>query len=290
MLYLLLCIISSTLIFIVFKLLKRLNVSTLNAIVVNYFTASALGLILSSGDGGFNPVDTGWFHISLISGFLFVFMFFIIGYASRVAGITLTSLTTKLSVVIPVLYSIIAFGEEVTTVKVAGMILAISAIILIVYPPSRSGDRPVTGSVNLWLPAILFFGAGFIDSLIKYSQEVHVPGDEVIAFATTTFMAAGVTSIFVRLVWRKGSEQNRWYSILIGGMALGIVNFGSLIFLIKALESRSMASSVVFGINNIGVVTLSVLSGSLIFGEKTSLINKVGIAVAIIAIYILFNS
>lgn len=289
MIYLILCIFSSTLILIVFKMLDRLKVGTLNAIIVNYFTAALLG-ILTGGGPTLNTAGTEWFKISLITGFLFVSMFMVIGYSARVAGITLTSLTTKLSVVIPVLFSIVAFGEAVTPLKVSGMVLALIAIVMIVWR-GQSDDRPAgSARLNLWLPLVLFLGAGFIDSLIKYSQEVYVTDNEAIAFATTTFLAAGTTSIGYRFILKRDQMENRWHRVATGGIALGIVNFGSLYFLIMALEKGSIASSVVFGITNIGVVMLSVIAGMLFFREKTTLLNKAGILLAIIAIFILFHS
>ncbi|MBE0674045.1 MAG: DMT family transporter, partial [Bacteroidales bacterium] len=284
-----LCIISSTLILVVFRLLNVLKVSTLNAIIINYITAAALGLI-AGGRSGFNPFGEEWFMMSVVTGFLFVFMFYVIGYSARVAGITLTSLTTKLSVVIPVLFSILVFGEHLSILKVAGMILAVAAIVMIVYRPRKQEGTVVSIRRMLWLPATLFFGAGFIDSLIKYSQEVYVGNDEILAFSATTFMAAALTSIILRLTGKYENEENRWYNLAIGGVALGVVNFGSLYFLVMALESDKLASSIIFGINNIGVVMLSVVTGMFFFGEKTTTLNKAGIALAIVSIMMLFYS
>jgi drug/metabolite transporter (DMT)-like permease len=289
MIYLILGILSSTSIFIVFKLLNRLKVSTVNAIVVNYFTAGLLGLLVIGGDG-FDPVAAVWFRMALITGFLFVFMFFVIGYSSRVAGVTITSLTTKLSVVIPVLFSILRFGEEITIYKVGGMILALAAIVMIVYKPVNSGGSKRSVRELIWLPVILFFGAGFIDSLIKYSQEVYVSEEETLAFATFTFMVAAVTSVGFRLAGRFEKQENKWYRLLAGGVALGVVNFGSLYFLVMALGSPHIASSVVFGIINIGIVLMSVVAGLVLFGERLSALNKAGIVTAIISILILFYS
>jgi drug/metabolite transporter (DMT)-like permease len=287
--YLLLCILSSTLILIVFRLLDKLRVSTLNAIIVNYFTASTLGYLTGRNEG-VSPFAGDWFYTALITGFLFVFMFFAIGYSARVAGITITSLMTKLSVVIPVAYSIVFFGEEITMLKIAGMILALASITMIVHKPRKdTGNSKETG-ILIWLPVILFLGAGFIDSLIKYSQEVLVPEKHTLAFSTTTFMAAAVTSVLFRLTGKFGKNEDRWYRVAAGGIALGVVNFGSLYFLIMALESPRMDSSLVFGINNLGVVLLSVLSGMLFFGEKTTLLNRIGILTANISILILFLS
>jgi multidrug transporter EmrE-like cation transporter len=57
-----------------------------------------------------------------------------------------------------------------------------------------------------------------------------------------------------------------------------------------ALGSPHIASSVVFGINNIGIVLMSVIAGMVLFGERLSMLNKVGIAAAVISIVILFYS
>jgi len=287
MLYLILCIISSTSIMIVFKLLDRLKVSSINAIVINYFTASLLGFIAVGGSGA-NPLEADWFPVALIMGFVFVFMFNVIGYSTRIAGITVTSLTTKLSVVIPVIFSIVIFNEELTIYKVAGMLLALSAIVMIVYKPTETSGLKIRSREVIWVPVILFFGAGAIDSFIKYAQEVHVPDDETLLFSATTFLAAAFTSVGFRLAGRFEPRENKWYRLFPAGIALGIVNFGSLFFLVMALGSNKIASSVVFGINNIGIVLLSVIVGMVIFGEKLSLMNKAGIFIAIISILILF--
>jgi drug/metabolite transporter (DMT)-like permease len=287
MLYLTLCIISSTSIMIVFKLLNRLNVSSINAIVINYFTASLLGFIAAGGSGG-NPLESGWFPVSLIMGFVFVFMFNLIGYSTRIAGLTVTSLTTKLSVVIPVIFSIVVFNEELTIYKLAGMVLALSAIVMIVYKPFEVSGSKIESKEIILVPVVLFFGAGAIDSFIKYSQEVYVPDDETLAFSATTFLVAAFTSVGFRLAGRFEKRENKWYRLIPAGIALGVVNFGSLFFLVMALGSNSISSSVVFGINNIGIVLLSVIVGMVIFGEKLSLLNKAGIFIAILSILILY--
>ena len=80
--------------------------------------------------------------------------------------------------------------------------------------------------------------------------------------------------------------------VLAWGILLGLVNFGSIFFLVKTLNYQhplqgSIDSSVVFGINNIGIVTLSVLLGVLLFKERLSRINIAGILICILATFIL---
>jgi multidrug transporter EmrE-like cation transporter len=73
------------------------------------------------------------------------------------------------------------------------------------------------------------------------------------------------------------------------GIVLGIVNFGSIYLLVSALNHVNnngirTDSSVIFGLNNIGIVGLSVLVGLLIFSEKLKLINWIGIALSVVSI------
>jgi multidrug transporter EmrE-like cation transporter len=50
------------------------------------------------------------------------------------------------------------------------------------------------------------------------------------------------------------------------------------------VSGTGIDSSIVFGINNTGIVVLSVLTGYLVFNEKLRMINYLGIMLSIIAI------
>ena len=75
--------------------------------------------------------------------------------------------------------------------------------------------------------------------------------------------------------------------LILTGFILGLVNFGSLYGIIMALDSKVFDSSIVFGINNIGIVLLSVAFALLIFKERISSKNKIGIVLSLISIIIL---
>jgi len=51
-----------------------------------------------------------------------------------------------------------------------------------------------------------------------------------------------------------------------------------------ALESNVFDSSIVFGINNMGIVVLSVIIALIFFSEKLSNLNKAGIVLSILTI------
>ena len=71
---------------------------------------------------------------------------------------------------------------------------------------------------------------------------------------------------------------------LIAGILLGVPNYFSIIFLIKSLQTRGFESSMLFTINNVGIVVLSTIFGVVLFKEHFSLKNKIGIALAIFGI------
>jgi hypothetical protein len=73
------------------------------------------------------------------------------------------------------------------------------------------------------------------------------------------------------------------------GTLLGAVNFGSIFFMVRTLnysspEGKGFDSSLVFGVNNLGIVTLSVVVGLWVFRERLFPLNWMGIALSGLAI------
>ena len=108
MVFLWLSIICSTLIYFLFKIRDKFKVNLSGAIIVNYLMATFLGLFLNSNKIHVTTIiSTKWFPFSVLIGFLFVLMFFLIGISSEKTGITLTSIATRMSMVLPMLFSML---------------------------------------------------------------------------------------------------------------------------------------------------------------------------------------
>jgi len=287
MLYLIFSILSSTSIFIIFKLIGKLRINTFNVIVINYIIASAVGFILyGSGLSIERIISAPWMVPAVIIGIVFIITFYTIGISSQKAGITITTVAAKMSVVFPILFSIIYYSEELGFIKATGIITALFAVILSVIRKSNTqADKKY-----LILPFILFIFLGIVDSIIKYSQEAYLTTGLSSLFTATLFTVSGITGILVAVANKrviKGFSDIRiWY----WGIILGISNFGSVFFLINALNKNIYDSSIIFGINNIGIVALSVLAGLLFFRERLTIINWSGICLAFIAIIMLMIS
>ena len=125
MIYLLLCIISSTAIIILFKYFSRFEINNFNAIIINYLTAALLGLTISFNSlRNTNVFVQSWFPLAVLIGILFVVMFYFIALTTQKAGISVASVAGKMSVVIPMLFSILYYHEQINNYKIAGMVFS----------------------------------------------------------------------------------------------------------------------------------------------------------------------
>jgi len=283
MIYLIVCIISNTGIFVVFKLAGIKRLDTFKIIVVNYFTAAIIGFLIG-GLPGKDVLDASWIPMAITIGILFIIVFFVIALATQKAGIAVSSVASKMSVVIPITFSLFYFNEPLSTAKITGILLAIISVFLTTFGRDKAKKRDY---LVVLLPLIIFFSAGFIDSLIKYTQEVHIVGNNSIMFSSVLFSVSAVTGLLFSLFRKNYGKSVKYIQIIIAGIVLGIVNFFSLYGIIMALESNVFDSSIVFGINNMGIVVLSVITAVLFFSEKLSKLNKAGIALSILTIIFL---
>ncbi len=284
MVYLLLTILSSTSIYVIFKLAKNYSGNLSVLITVNYLVATIFGFgIFQKEFSGLKMEIYSWLPYSFLLGLLFIVMFFLIGNSSQKAGITITTLANKLSLIFPVLFSLIYFDEQISTLKYFGIATAIVAVFLTLFKT----DIKKNNLLYFFLPVIIFFGSGITDSVVKFVQTVKITSEESALFSSFVFLFAFIISIMVFVMNKKMNQRFLNTPTLILGFMLGLVNFGSLYFILIALDKSNLESSLVFAIVNMSIVILSSVSGRVIFNEKLSKINTAGIILAIISIYFL---
>jgi len=289
MLYIILCILSATSIFFVFKFISKHKIPSLPVIVINYLIASMTGFIVGGEKLGIDRfIQSDWLLLAIIIGILFILLFFVIGKSSEISGMSITTVASKLSVVIPISFSLFQDPDDHPGIlKITGIILALSAVYLTIYQK----DSLKTKKEAIGYPLLLFVGMGFVDSLVKYSQYKYVNNEESSYFTAILFLISFLTGLIILLFKRKEWLGLKDIRVIFWGVFLGIVNFGSIYFLIRALNFKNsfgngIDSSIVFGINNTSIVLLLVLAGVIIFKEKLNLFNKIGISLSIAAIII----
>ncbi len=282
MIWLILCIFSVTGIFVFFKIIDKTNTPLINAIVVNYFVAAVFGFILTGSVNVSEIVNADWLYAGMFLGVLFIVMFIIIGLSSQKVGISITTVASKMSVVLPMIFAIVAYNESVGWVKITAIILAVLAVFMSVYKKSDNSTK--INFTAILLPVVLFIGMGLVDSLVIYSKETFVDDSKASVFSATLFAFALITGVIYTLFRPKELKKFLTPKPWIYGGLLGIVNFGSIYLMIRALNSGVFANSAVTGITNIGVVSLSVLIGTFFFKEKLTKLNFAGVALSLVAI------
>jgi len=284
MIYLIASIISSTAIFILFRWAKNFNINISGLITINYLVASILGLVMFiKFDFTFLKDAGSWVPWSVILGILFIVIFFFIGHSSQKAGITVTTLANKLSLIFPVLFSLIWFKEQITIVNYIGLLLSLIAIFLTIYRK----DVKKSNLALIFLPLVIFIGSGISDSIVKLVQALKTQPNQVASFTTFVFATAFVLALIFSCLKKEKAKKNYTIPTLFLGILLGLANFGSLYFIMESLNKSKLESSLIFAINNMSVVLLSSIIGNLVFNEKLSKINYTGIVLAVLSIYFL---
>ncbi len=284
MIYLLFSILASTLIFILFKLFSTYKINTLHAIVVNYLTACISGLIAFDGTVSLGEITQfNWFYYTLGLGALFIVVFNLMALTTQRSGLSVVSVATKMSVVIPIVFGLLYYKESLGIYKGIGIVLALAAVYL---ASVKSTSDLKTKKSSLILPLLVFIGSGIIDTSLKYLEEAFVSETDVPIFSATIFGAAAVIGIFVLIIQGIQGKFQFQLKNIIAGIALGVPNFFSIFFLVKALRSGILESSGIFTVNNVAIVMISTFVGILFFKEKLIPKNWLGIILAVISIFL----
>ncbi|WP_299104598.1 EamA/RhaT family transporter [uncultured Tenacibaculum sp.] len=287
MIYLVLSVLVSSLLFVIFKLFDVFKINTLQAIVVNYAIALSFGFFNSDISLSISEVPSQpWFFGAFCLGILFISVFNVMGLTAQKNGLSVASVAGKMSVVIPIIVGVIAYNEGIGIIKLLGILLALVAV----YLSSAKSDTNPVKFKNLLLPLLLFVGSGCIDAGLKYVETTYVSDGAVPMFLATIFGCAFFLGCLIVLVQFLNKKiQFHWKNVL-GGIALGIPNYYSMELLIKALQTEGMESSTLFTINNVSIVVLTTVFALAFFKERLIKKNWVGIGLAIISILLVASA
>lgn len=287
MLYLVLSIITTASLFLLFKYFEKYRVNTFQAVVFNYLTASLVGFVLNQ------PIElplskSVWFPLTFFMGMLFISIFYLLGYTAQKISVSASSVANKMSMIIPVAAAVYLYGDKLNVLKVVGIITALLAVFF-----TSMRDKSVVGNSNrsfnkslILFPVILFLGSGLLDSLLKFAQAVYLRSDNFGVFISFVFgfsFLAGFIIMILNPAHRKSFAMKNVY----GGMILGTLNYFSVLFFLNALEIPTLESSVIFPMNNIGIVACSTVGALLLFKEKLSRYNWLGIGLSVLSIIII---
>lgn len=221
-----------------------------------------------------------WFYGAIFLGAMFVSIFFVMAITAQKNGISVASISGKMSVVIPIFFGVLLYDESINLLKIAGIIIALIAVYL---ASIKEGENDVKKG-QLLFPMLLFVGSGIIDTSLKYIEEQFVPVEEVAVFSGSLFAIAAFFGSVLLGIKALKKRDSFGFKNIIAGIILGVPNYYSIVFLIKALQTDGFESSTLFTLNNVAIVIVSSIVGLILFRERFSNKNKIGVFLAIIGI------
>jgi drug/metabolite transporter (DMT)-like permease len=283
--FLLAAALCSVLVSVLLKLARRYGIDVGQAIAWNYVVAAGLSmLVFAPASAAMRAAGAAWPAL-LGLGVLLPTIFLALAGSVRHAGIVRSDVAQRLSLLISLLAAFAVFGEPLAAAKGWGVAVGLAALLLLVWRhPRHTADAQ--GLARWAYPLLVFLGFGVIDVLFKRVAQVGVPlGAALLAM----FVLALLVSLLLQ-GWRLARSTARLdVRSLIAGVLLGLLNFGNILFYLRAHQALPGRPALVFASMNLGVVALGALAGLLLFRERLSRLNLAGLGLAVVAITLLAN-
>lgn len=287
MLYLFLAILFNAYLVLALKAVERFKIPVLQAIVFNYITCVITGTVVN---GAFplqaDSAQQPFFWWAVLMGSLFISLFNLIGFTAQRISVSVASVSNKLSLVIPFLFSLYLYNEKSSLLKVAGVVLALVAVVATCWPDKKESGKATALSplLRVGLPVILFAGSGLLDTLIKYVEQNFLNETNSDAYLITSFATASVLGILVMVFLVATGRQKFVPASIIAGIIIGVPNYFSIWTIVRVLKLNPGNSSAIIPITNMGIVLVSSVMAYFIFRERLSTTNWLGILLSLGAI------
>ena len=288
MIYLIASIILTSYLTLSFKAVGLLKIPVFQAIVFNYITCVITGSIVNgSFPKSSASANEPWFTWAGIMGTMFIVLFNLIGITTQKLGVAVASVANKLSLVIPFVFSLYLYNESSTILKIIGIIMALVAVVFTCLPAKKhenASHKNLSKALTILLPAILFLGSGLLDTLVKYVEQTYLNETNSNAYLITSFGTAatiGSILLIIMIILKKQTFDPR---SMLAGIAIGIPNYFSILTLVHVLKQSPGESSTIIPVVNMGIVLFSSVMAWIIFKERLSVINWLGIILSIAAI------
>ncbi|MFC2083908.1 EamA family transporter [Bacteroidota bacterium] len=249
-------------------MLKFNDIKKGNSLVLlygNYLIATIIALFLFfiETDSTYSVVT---FAFGAIIGIMFVFSFFAFIKAVNIAGTAIAVLSSRLSLIVPILLSFVVYAERPNLYQSIGFIFTF--ITLGFFYLSLKTKKSKT--LKMWDYIYLFgvlLGMGLADFSMKVFEQFK-PASEKSFFLFSIFIFSFLYSLGYSLLKKNRFENNTF----IRGNILGIPNIFSSFFLIATLSQ--FKAIIVYPIVNISVIIITAISAYILWNDK---VNKYGI-------------
>jgi drug/metabolite transporter (DMT)-like permease len=258
-----------------FHTIRSAQVQGCNMVVVgavNYLVASFIcfGISVAKGNLSLSTVTLFW---GTIQGVAFVSAFYLICASMVLSGMAIASAIIRLAVVIPVLASILYWGEVPSPYQVIGIIACLGSLPLIGTRARNIGKGGPIDWRELRTIGLLFFVMGMVGVASKAFVEADVPD------STTTFMAVvfAVSSVGALVTFLAPVNRKQWRGVW-HGLKIGVFNASANVAFLIGLTHIS--GVVAFPVQAVGSLLLNTLFASVVWRERFLRRTLAGIGLA----------
>ena len=282
---------------IVFKIFHRKDIDANQAIFFNYLTAFVLGVLFSLHGGAVvNPLKADWLIDVIILGFIFMAGMVMLSASTRRVGVAISTVCSRASMVIPIIVSYM-FIEGSAKPKWLLICLVLVAMTLTIWTDKPEGGHKYT-LLDILAPVTVFLMFGASNAYLKVLQHrvtvndtaaglpEQVINSEISLVTASVFFIAMLMCIFS--FFKKGTDGKRsplLFKNVMGGVVLGFVNYFCTFTLM--LSMKTIDSSFLFPVHNIGIVAIGAIVGWLAFNETLRPHQVLGIVLAAASIALL---
>jgi drug/metabolite transporter (DMT)-like permease len=205
-----------------------------------------------------------------VLGLLFVASFFAFAKAVAHAGTALATISSRLSVIIPIVFSIIIFDEQPSTLKLFGFLFTGITFVFFYFSLLEQNNSSTNKGKYLLLLFVLI-AIGINDFCMKVFKNIKPETEETFFVFTIFFFALVYSTLFI--VIKKIKIDKRTFFT---GIALGVPNVFSTIFLLAALSQ--LPAIIVYPVINIGIIIVTAIGAYVLWRDG---MNKTGVAALI---------
>lgn len=275
MLALIIAIVSTTSFSLLIRHSQRRGQDQMAIMAINYVVAAGAAFACTNGHWHVSPAT--W-HIGLSAGLTFVLTYLVLVHSMDLKGVAIANAITRLSVLIPVIGTILIFGEKPRLVETLGAALAISAMPFLSLDKTTHGGKLAMRQVPLLLALFVTNGACLLTSKWFHSTGLTL---ERPVYYGILFATSALVSVVVWLGWsRRCSRQE----IMIG-VPLGLINFVTGYALIVALDT--LKGTLVFPVFAAMGLALTTGFAAWAWREVPGRLGQVGIAIALVAVILI---
>lgn len=258
MLFLILAVLASSVLAIVLKYLG--SGYGYGVYFFNYVTCAVLAFATMEKKSLWNG-DPLPLWLGAVSGFLYLAALIVYAHSIRKNGAVLSSVFTRLGVLVPIFVSVVLFGERPTPLQGLGILVAVLAAVVMNGLPKKGQDQGVTPGVAIvpLLLALLFNGAS--DSMSKIFTQLGARQDDGL-FVFYIFLFAGLFTLILLL--REKQKPTRRDVLL--GILVGVPNFFSSRLLLAALTE--LPAFLVYPSYSVGAILVISAASFILFRER----------------------